>query len=996
MVLSPDTVAIPVVSGINVNTPARLLEPTQLLEATNVRFPRGAGAKKRRGHSGQRIRGAKAIPASWTPPAFTAPSRVETYDTSDRALPEDWLFGFGYQDLSVGAANPSVALQTSDYPDDGLCFGMTSRDNEALAWTGHRLLSRTTLDLPGGQFTESNAVMPALRSEPIAKANTAQRQPDCADNGIIRVATWISGTTAYYSVADSTLGTAIVPPTALSSGAAAYVRCVPVGTWVHILIADSDSDQLEMRSVHQDAPAVVQSHSLGDCNGAFDIWKHSDEGFVVAKATDTTITVRVHAADGQIGINWAASVGTPTLISSVAVCLDPVSAFVGLVWRADSTISARVFDGLGSAVGAVLTLGTVTAASGRVAVAPKYLATAASRRNFNAYWDDTGDVLKLNRFNADGGSLHTATRYHHLLGSQAFRVGDRTFVWGSHRSDYQSTWILFDEELLPVGHADYVTANTPALADFPALASVNWWGTAPAKDRVVYHCALSYRVRVAVEPEDTGINPPAVYTEPSIHFIRLDFLPPLRGAQAGRCVYFAGAQLWAYDGGALTEAAFHYAPEDVSVVESGVGDLTSSGEYIWRVDLCHRNAQNEEVRSASFYTDQLTLTSATAAVLTIPSVMTRREDSYFLIFRNQSAGTLWKLCNSRDPASALFVRNDQSVASVTFTDSTVSDAELDSREQHPNQSFEHLDPFAAPASEVIAAGRDRLWLAGGEIGPGQVLPSRLFESGETPAFHLNLAIQVDRNAEPITAIGFIGEYSIFFRRNHAYIEDGAGPDNETQGTWNTPRLALSDLGAVGPEGLALIGPGLLFQSPAGIRLLTPGGGLAPVGQPVDLVAKDLDITSALVVSADQEVRFYSWTGETLVYNYQYNTWSKWTVAAAGAIRSVATGLALLCTPTGSFFEEADGIWNDNGLVYKMRVRFAWLRAGELVDFQRVRRIAFVGEASTPHSVHVDVYYNERDFAEEWFDWEWPDVESDNQDTFGTGNFGDGNFGDVLP
>lgn len=995
MALRNETVAIPVVKGINVNTPARLLEASELLEATNVRFPAGAGAKKRRGHSGQRVRGAKAIPPDWTPPAFSTPLRVPTFSTEDRSLPEDWLFGYGYftDDSTV---DPTIALDTSEYPEDGLAFGATARDNEALIWSGHRLFSKTNLDIPGGKFTEVNAVMPALRSEPIAKANIAQGNPDCADNGIIRVTTWLNDGDAYYSVTDSTSGASIVSSAPLAGlGTVTAVRCVPVGAWVHMFCVDSDADQLALRSIHQDSPDSVQHQGLGDCNGPFDVWKQSESLFLVAKATATEIRVRVHTLDGSITENWVASIGSPTLIASVAICADPVSSYIGLVWLADSTVKARVFDDDGTTQGAILTLGTTNTAARAVAVAPKYL-ESSDEAVFNAYWDDVtvqASVTVIHRFRAGASGLYTASRYHHLLGSQGFRVGERTFIWAAANSTYQSKWVLLDEALLPVGHAEYITAKTPDSDSTPSLFSVNWWGEAPAKDRVVYHNALSYRVRVAVEPTQVGVDPPPVYSEPAIKFAQLDFLPPLRSAQAGRCTYFAGAQLWTYDGTELTEAQFHYAPEDVQVAAAAGGELTADGQYIYRVDLCYRNAQNEEIRSASFYTSELTLTGANqSATLTINTCLTRRENSYFLIFRNESAGTFWYLCNSRDPSSALFLRNDLSVTRVTYTDSTVSDAELNSREQHPNQSFEYLDPFVSPACEVIAYGRKRLWVAGGEIASGSLYPSRLFDIGQTPAFHGDLALEVDRGAESITAIGFVEQFAVFFRKSDIWAEDEFGPDNIQQGDWNDPRQLVPDIGAVSQDSVAKIKEGLVFQSQAGIRLMTPGGGIIPIGQPVDAEAKEARITAAVVSGPDQEVRFYCWDSEALVFNYQYNTWSKWTVPAAGAIRNADTGLAIVAAPTGVLLTEEQGTWTDNSQPFKMRVRFAWLRAGSLLDFQRVRRIGACGEGEE-HDIHVDVYYNEREFAEEWFDWEIPD-ESQNQDTFGNEDFGDGNFGDT--
>lgn len=994
MALVRDTVAIPVAKGIDVNTPARLVDAQELLEAQNVRFTAKVGARKRRGMAGQPVRGAKSIPAGWTQPGFSKSDFVQPFSTDDRNFFADWLPGYGYVSSSE-VADITVPLPSSSYPD-GIALGAATRDNELLTWDGNRLLSCTNLDLPGGQFTEFNAVLPSLRSEPFAKANIAQNTPDVADNGTLRVAAWVTGSRAYYSVFDSLQGTAIVAPTLLDPPDAVAVRVIPVGGWIHILIADTNTGTLQLRSLHSSTPSLLHSRTLGDCEGYFDVWKMNDTAFVVAQTQAADVAVRIFLADGSIAGTWNAGIGAG--VTSVAIAVQPVSTTFGIAWRTATQVQARCFNLDGSPNGAAVVLGAVTSATRAVAIAPKYLRANDNTDDvFNVYWDDwtTYATLNIARFTKTDGVVYSESKFHLLIGSQGFRVGDRTFIWAARNSAYQSSWILLDESLNSVGRAEYVVANTPVGTDTAHTPfSVNWHGEAPDKHRSVYHCALSTRVRVPVEQQAIGINAPAVYSEPYIKFVQLDFLPRLRSAQAGRTTYFAGAQLWAYDGAEMTEANFLLAPEDVSITnDPTAGSLVDGGIYTWRVDLCYRNAQNEEIRSASFYTTQYTLTGATSAKLTIPTSLTRRENAYLLIFRNEDHGTVWYLCNSRDPSSAQFLRNDQSVREVTYVDS-VSDASLISREQHTNQSVDHLDPFAAPPSEVIAAGRNRLWLAGGEITPGQIYPSRLFAAGEVPAFHADLLIEVDRTAEPITAIGFVGEYTVFFRRTHNYISDDKGPDNEMSSDWADPRRSdTAGIGALSPESVVEAAGGIVFQSAAGIRLFSPGGSIVPFGANVDKISKTMNIAATVVVGKDQEVRFYDWDGTTLVFNYLYGTWSTWTVSAAGAVLDPQSGLAVVVTPDGTFLREQEDLWTDNGAPYRMRVRFAWLRAGNLLDWQQVRRIGAVGEAAGDHSVHVEVFYNEREFAEEIFDWNYPD-ETQNNDTFGAGSFGDGNFGDT--
>ncbi len=475
--------------------------------------------------------------------------------------------------------------------------------------------------------------------------------------------------------------------------------------------------------------------------------------------------------------------------------------------------------------------------------------------------------------------------------------------------------------------------------------------------------------------------------------------------QAGRTTYIAGAQLWSYDGTELVEAGFHTCPEPGMLIapleQQTGGALTSAGTYRWRADLCYRNAQNEEVRSHSFFTDELVLTGGNRQVaITVPTCLTRRTNAYVLFYRNNSTGVQWYLANSRDPASADYVLNDLTADTVTWVDAgQATDEAIITREQHPaNGGFGYLDQYSAPACEVIAGGADRIWLAGGEIATGQAHPSRLFLPGDSPGFNPALACVVDRSSAPITAIGFVGELAVIFHPGSTYIQGGFGPDNSSQGFWEPPRLAYSDVGAVSQESLALIGKGLLFQSSAGIRLLSGSGAVSDVGRPVDSVGAGLDIAGVIISQSDQEVRWYARSGDTLVYNYQYDSWSTWSLACAGVTRNPATGYALLASWDGFVLEEAQDTWTDNGSPYLHRVRFAWLRGKDLMDFQAVRRIGALGEASEAHRVHVDVYYDEREFAEEFFDWEFPyDTEtnpSNNTDFFGAQSFGTGVFGDT--
>lgn len=555
-------VAIPVAKGIDVTTRARLVDPQALLEAENARFT-ALGSQKRRGHVGRVVRGTKPLPPGISPPAYQSPSRDN--------IPAEWLWGWGHM-YETTRTDPGTLLGTSPHPDAGVLFGAATRDNEALFWDGFRLFSRLPEQEPGSPMTEIPAVMPHLHAYPSAKANHGQTQPDMADNGTVRVVAWLNSDDgdAWYTVQDSTTGAAIVAPMALGYVDPVQVRVVNVGSWVHVLVAENDVDILYAESIHDEDPLTITQRSLGPCNQYFDVFKLDESEWVVARNQgDLTVQVTYLDPDGSASDTGAFTYdysSTWTTITTVAITVAHTGEFC-VVARGEAagpvfTVRAWLYDTSGVEITTEL-IGSPDALTGRVTVAAHYILNTAGEAIYDVYYDDTvTDVpTTVCRRVSSSGTHVTTTRHWHYLASQAFRVGDRTFVWCQRPSALQNVWMLMDESLLPVGHMDFITAIPTASDDFPFTASMNFVLTGELKDVFNYHGALGYRVRVPVTTPATGANEALIYTEPSIKLLTMNFLPPLYSAQAGRCTYFPGAQLWVYDGVELVEQGFHVAPE---------------------------------------------------------------------------------------------------------------------------------------------------------------------------------------------------------------------------------------------------------------------------------------------------------------------------------------------------------------------------------------------------------------------------------------------------
>lgn len=978
MPLFPETIALPITKGLDVQTDARLLNPPALLEAENTQFS-GGGAKKRKGYTALKV-------------------RTEGSITSTDGL--SWVFGPGWTSGFRPSGQEATTYYTTGNADVERIYGTFTRDNETVLWDGFRLLSYLPSqgDAQAPRFAEVSgpAVLPSLRAMPLGKANETQGNPEFADNGEIKVMAWVSDGAAKYHIFDSE-SDALIAHGALTSDNADYLRVFTLGSWVHIAVRDNDDDKVELFSINSAEPNDITFRSYGDATH-FDLWKVSDSEAVLARTNPEGVFVTWIAESGTgSGSRTHFDFVPSTVRTLVSVGVAGNEIGVATFSPSDSTLHLNLFTFAG--LQAVAETSFLATSCTRLTVAPKVL-KAANNIGFpiwDLYWDDNSTLYRVPFWRDDfSGFVTTGSstpRYHLRIASRAFRVGDRTFLWAGHSSTLQATWFLLDEGLLPVGKMDFGVAEVTgtALRGINFKSGEDYDSTTPR-----FQLALNYRLRVVPPGVDQATS--GIYTEASPKAVTLDFLPRLRTAQAGRTTYIAGAQLWAYDGAEIVEAGFHLGPEP-TLEESNGGALTALGTYSYRVDLCHRNAQNEEVRSLSILTNSLELTGTEQTItLTIPTVLTRREDSYFLIYRNaMSSGTPlvnWWLLNSRDPSDPTYLANDLSVDEVVFVDDgDVSDTAIQSRELHP-ASDTYVQPISAPACEVIAAGRDRLWVSGGELPPGKVAPSRLFSPDEVPSFNAYLEFQVDRGNERITGMGFLGEVAVFFRRNSTYILDSDGPDNNASGFWNPPRLALADVGAISQDSVVRTTSGLIFQSPAGFRMVGPGGALTPIGVDIDSAAKDFDVVGSLLSEVDQEARFYGSDG-TYVFNYLYGTWARWTCSGIGVAKN-AEGIALLAREDGYLWVE-DDVYTDGGITYTHRIRTSWLHGGSLGDFQRVRRIGGLGrfaDTSNPnHSLRLELFYDERDFWEERVEWTLPDSTT-NEDTWGAGDYGDGVWGDT--
>src|SRR4249919_2374625 len=93
MPIPSETIALPILKGLDVTTDARLLTPPSLLEAENTQFT-GGGAKKRQGHTSLKVRGEGSV----------------TLGDSDAT----WVYGMGVANIHFNGNYAYVARPIGD------------------------------------------------------------------------------------------------------------------------------------------------------------------------------------------------------------------------------------------------------------------------------------------------------------------------------------------------------------------------------------------------------------------------------------------------------------------------------------------------------------------------------------------------------------------------------------------------------------------------------------------------------------------------------------------------------------------------------------------------------------------------------------------------------------------------------------------------------------------------------------------------------------------
>lgn len=422
---------------------------------------------------------------------------------------------------------------------------------------------------------------------------------------------------------------------------------------------------------------------------------------------------------------------------------------------------------------------------------------------------------------------------------------------------------------------------------------------------------------------------------------------------------FNGGLVQAYDGNKPTELNFHVYPEIVlcepvnSVAPAGA---IAAGAYQYLAIFQWTDAQGNLHQSTPSEAVSVTLGGGVNAVnVTVSTAyLTQKTNVSVALFRTQASGTVFYQVNN----PVLITSADPSAAAITILD-VYSDAQIAGNPQaytYPASSV--LENSAPPPSMALLSHNNRLWLVDAEE-PSTIYYTKSFQQAVGLSPSALLFQQIDPKYGNIVGLAEMDEKLVLGKQKGFFVVAGDGAnDTGTGQTLSFPQIIPSDVGVKNMKSVVTMPMGVMFKSENGIYMLDRKLNVSYIGAEVEAYNSQT-ITAATLIPGKTQIRFLCSSGLTLVYDYLFNQWGTFT-NHTGNSATVWNNTYVYSTST-LVLREAAGSYLDNGTSFKLLARTSWLALASVQGFQRVRRLAMLGDfvngASSSHAMQVSAAYD---------------------------------------
>lgn len=932
-----DTIAIPLVGGIDTKSDAKSAPPTKLVELENGVFTKRGSIRKRHGYD--------ATPALDNTGAAITGEVLTTSGDSLLLVDEQDLYSY------------------DDAKDD---------------WVNQGYLNRVSL---GSDEVEAMSNEQSLGDR--AEANGVTVRAYMVSDGA-------GGTVMEVTISSTITGAVLKKLTGGTVGTGNKPRCVRVGAFIHVVFAVGSTTDLYALLINPfnpaavvDGDAVIIASDL-HADEIFDVVENSDRSNALFAWYSTAAnTVRFGRLFQSGATANKGDEGATAAVSSISVAANSNLLVIASVEGSNTRITT--VENVNGALSPATNQRDVLTFNKKVSI------TCTETRCFwieeaTIVANPENQVLKAGYGVLDATGLVSSAQNsnfmrHSSIGSAGFSVDGRMYFFVKHESakQLQNCYFLIhvqeeDKTGRVVGQVEYGT-GTP-------LTNVAHLPRFSMGDDGVMRGLLQFRRKVNATNNDgfMHLGLKEVSVDPSTNKYTV--------STAGGAAYVPGGQVWYLDGKDPVEASFHLFPEPditfggtshsfVSVTQPATDEAIVAGTYAYKIYYEWFGANGELMRSSAVSFS--VLVSVTSKVtLTIPTlehtlkgdggIVKDREEVSIGIFRTNGTTNVLNRVSGIDPnvvtGDNRYVFNDRTMSSVTFVDNMDKTASA-SKEIDP-QTGGVLDNISLPSCDIMLEAQRRLFMAGGVIPSNRVAFTKLRIDGVPIEGNDALSIELPDRGGVVTALASLNESLVVWKERQIYIVTGDGPNNLGFGDFQEPVQVASDVGCIDARSVVETPDGLMFQSRKGIYLLGKDFSVVYIGADAEAF-NDQSITSAELVPDQNIAIFLSSDGVPLVYDYLFRQWGTFT-GHQGESATLWDNKYCYLRSDGQVYRQNSSKFTDGGVAYKFRAKTAPIRIDSLQQWWRVKRIYVLGEYFSSHSLRMNLFFNREAASFETVTW----------------------------
>ena len=411
-----------------------------------------------------------------------------------------------------------------------------------------------------------------------------------------------------------------------------------------------------------------------------------------------------------------------------------------------------------------------------------------------------------------------------------------------------------------------------------------------------------------------------------------------------------------YTGTELIETNYSQYPVIAGYTNTGAGTgLTTGKTYSYYAIYSHVDRNGIKRRSAMSNVLTFAKTDGNIWSIQVYASSFNRNNQNVELYRTEGDGSIYYLTESRKDFSGSLVTFSQD--NTSFGDSILVRNELI---YTTGGVLESELPSSCSITKIL---RNRLFIARCSE-PDRVYYSKELSANYAPELSRFNVIEFFDNEGSIIGCAELDEKLFFFKRDAIFYCFGELNNDLGQGQNVTPLRIPGNIGLTDYQAIAEFTDGIIFKSARGFYLIDRGLNISYIGAPVEYF-NSVNITSSVLMTQYNQIRFTSTSGTCLVYDYFWKEWYVYTNILATSSTNWE-GSFVFAKSNGTFFKENSASWQDVSTPIVSKVLTSWLDVSGVQGYQRFYRGLILGEYRGTHTLKVSVATDYKPYYDEQF------------------------------